>query len=60
MQRFARQKTEDGPDPSANWGKDVGVTDIEDPDDEDYMPIPDVGSVPATGKTLASIRDSPE
>ena len=56
-QRFARQKTEDGPDPSVNWGKGLAVTDTEDPDDEDYMPIPDVGSVPATGKTRASMQD---
>ena len=55
-QRFARQKTEDGPDPSAKWGKDLLVADTEDPDDEDYMPIPDVGSVPATGKTHASVQ----
>ena len=57
MQRFARQKTEDGSDPSANWGKDLVATDAEDPDDEDYMPIPDVGSVPASGKTRSSMQD---
>ena len=54
VQRFARQKTEDGPDPSAHWGKDLVVTDTEDPDNEDYMPIPDVGPGPASGKTCAS------
>ena len=56
-QRFARQKTEDGQDPSAKWGADLLVTDTEDPDDEDNMPIPDVGSVPASGKTRSSIQD---
>ena len=56
-QRFARQKTEDGHDPSVNWGVDLLVADSEDPDDEDNMPIPDVGSVPATGKTPYSVQD---
>ena len=54
---FARQKTEDGQDPSAKWGADLLVADTEDPDDEDNMPIPDVGSVPASGKTRSSIQD---
>ena len=63
VQRFARQNAEDGPDPSAKWGKDLAganpedPADPEDPDHEDYMPIPAVGSVPATGKTRASLRD---
>ena len=57
VQRFARQKTEDGPDPSANWGADLAVADTEDPDDEDHMSIPDVGTVPASGKIRASMRD---
>ena len=56
-QRFARQKTEDGQDPSTKWGADLLVADTEDPDDEDNMPIPDVGSVPASGKTRSSIQD---
>ena len=56
-QRFARQKIEDGQDPSAKWGADLLVADTEDPDDEDNMPIPDVGSVPALGKTRSSIED---
>ena len=30
---------------------------MEDPDDEDNMPIPDVGSVPTSGKTRSSIQD---
>ena len=30
---------------------------MEDPDNEDYMSIPDVGSVPVMGKTRASMRD---
>ena len=63
VQRFAWQKAEDGPDPSAQWGKVLAGTnpedpeDPEDPDNEDYMPIPDVGSVPATGKPRAPLRD---
>ena len=56
-QRFARQKTEDGQDPSAKWGADILVADTEDLDDEDNMPIPDVGSIPASGKTRSSIQD---
>ena len=59
MQRFARQKTEDGPDTSAKWGKDLVFTDTEDPNNEDYLPIPNVGPGPASGKTCASesLRD---
>ena len=58
MQRFGRQKKEDGTDPAANWGKDRVDPNTEDPNDEDNMPIPDVGSIPATGKTrISSIRD---
>ena len=51
MQRFGGQLTEDGEDPSARWGKDRVDADSEDPDDEDNMPIPDVSSLSATGKT---------
>ena len=58
MQRFRRQKKEDGSDPAANWGADRVEADTEDPDDEDNVLIPDVGSIPATGKTrVSSIRD---
>ena len=58
MQRFGRQLKEDGPNPAAHWGADRVEADSEDPDDEDNMPIPDVGSVPATGKARdSSIRD---
>ena len=58
MQRFGRQLKEDGENPSANRGKDRVEADSEDPDDEDNMPIPDVGTVPDTGKTRASsLRD---
>ena len=56
-QRFGRQKTEDGQDPSAKWGADLLIADTEDPDDEDNMPIPNVGSVPASGKTHSSMQD---
>ena len=49
---------EDGENPSANWGKDRVEADLEDPDDDDNVPIPDVSTVPATGKTRASsLRD---
>ena len=59
VQRFLRQVSEDGPDPSTKWGKDRAESDTEDPDSEDYMPIPDAGSGPAPGKTpaRAPIRD---
>ena len=53
----SRQKVEDGSDPAANWGADRVEADLEDPDDEDNVPIPAVGSVPATGKPRASLRD---
>ena len=56
-QRFARQKTEDGQDPSAKWGADLLIADTEVPDDEDNMSIPDVGFVPASGTTRSSIQD---
>ena len=58
-QRFARQVTEDGPDPSSKWGKDRTGSDAEDPDSEDFMPIPDAGSSPVLGKLPAQdpLRD---
>ena len=58
MQRFGRQLKEDGQDPSAHWGKDRVEAELEDPDNDDNVPIPDVGSIPVTGKTRASsLRD---
>ena len=58
MQRFGRQAKEDGPNPAAHWGKYRIKADSEDPDDEDNVPIPDVGSIPATGKAhVSSARD---
>ena len=58
MQRFARQKAEDGSDPAANWGADRVEADSEDLDDEANVPIPAAEPGPATGKTRASsIRD---
>ena len=51
MQRFARQATEDGANPSAKWGQDLPapvIAEVEDPDDEDHMPIPAAGA-PASG-----------
>ena len=61
MQRFTRQKTEDGENPSAKWGQDIpapAVTEVDDPDDEDQLPIPAAGA-PTSGKprARASIRD---
>ena len=46
MQRFGRQLKEDGENPSANWGKDRVEADLEDPDNDDNVPIPDVGTIP--------------
>ena len=40
MQLFERQKAEDGPDPSSKWGPDHTEHDLEDPDNEDNVPIP--------------------
>ena len=58
MQRFARQKAEDGSDPAANWGADRVEADSEDPDDEDNVPIPPAIPGSAMGKTCASsLRD---
>ena len=54
MQRFTRQKVEDGSDPAANWGADRVEADLEDPDDEDNVPIPAAIPGPAMGKTHAS------
>ena len=48
----------DGPDPTAKWGADRVEADSEDPDNDDNMPIPDVGSIPAAGKArVSSVRD---
>ena len=62
MQRLARQVNEDGLDPSSKWAKDREDSDTEDPDSEDYMPIPHAGTGPAPGKTPArdSLRDWPD
>src|SRR5664279_4261048 len=48
--------------PQANGGKDREDSDTEDPDSEDYMPIPDAGTGPAPGKTPARdpLRDWPD
>ena len=61
MQLFARQVQEDGEDPSTKWGQDIpapDVAEVEDPDDEDQLPIPAAGA-PISGKprARASIRD---
>ena len=58
MQRFTRQVSEDGSDPTANWGADRVKANSEHPDDEDNVPIPAAVPGPATGKTrISSIRD---
>ena len=50
MQRVARQLDEDGPNPCIKWAQDRIGSDLEDPDSEHHMSIPDVGSVPVSGK----------
>ena len=58
IQRFSRQRIEDGSDPSATWGPDRTEADAQDPDDDDNVPIPLAVPGPATGKTRASsLRD---
>ena len=59
MQRFTRQETEDGPDPSTKWGPDHTIADTVDLDNEDNVPIPLAGAGAAPGKTHArgSMRD---
>ena len=58
IQRFPRQATEDGSDPSATWGPDRVEADAVDPDDDDNVPIPVATPGPAAGKTRASsLRD---
>ena len=56
--------TEDGDNPASKWGKDRVDSDMEDPDSEDHMPIPDahaanidsaLGNIPAH-----PIRDWPD
>ena len=56
-QRLPRQVNEDGLDPE--WGQDRQDSDTEDPDSEDYMPIPHAGPGPVPGKAPArdSLRD---
>ena len=55
LQRFLRQQAEDGDDPSASWGADlpIPITEGEDLDDEDNLPILDAKQ-PASAKTRAS------
>ena len=62
VQRLARQLNEDGLDPSSKWGQDRKDSDMEDPDSEDYMPIPDAGTGPVSGKAPArdSLRNWPD
>ena len=58
IQRFPRQTIEDGSDPPATWGPDRTEADVEDPDDDDNVPIPLAVPSPVTGKTRASsLRD---
>lgn len=62
MQKLTRQVNEDGLDPSSTWGRDREASDTEDPDSEDYMPIPHAGTGPVPGKAPArdSLRDWPD
>ena len=55
LQSFARQAIEDEENLSATWGQDLpapAITEVEDPDAEDHMPIPAAGT-PASGKSQA-------
>ena len=61
-QIFDRQRIEDGPDPASKCAPDRATYDLEDPDNEDYVPIPLVIASTPPGKTRArgSIRDWPD
>ena len=61
-----RQDVEDGPDPSVHWGEDLPAPEagVEDPDDDDNVPIPEARQperTRASGKqpvqASSSIRD---
>ena len=54
VQMLPRQVNEDGLNPQ--WAQDRPDSDTEDPDSEDYMPIPHAGQAAAPGKAPA--RDS--
>ena len=60
LQKFVLQLVEDGENPSAKWGAylPIPATEVEDPDDEDNIPIP-AATTSASGKpqARASIRD---
>ena len=50
FQIFARKEIEDGRTPCTKWALDRIGSDLDDPDSEDHMPIPDAGPVPVSGK----------
>ena len=56
-QLFAWQDAEDGPDPSSKWGVDREDLGGEDPDNEDYMPIPVAQPAPGNSSARAPLRE---
>ena len=56
-QLFARQDEEDGPDPSSKWGVDREDPGGDDPDSEDYMPIPAAQQAPGNSSARAPLRE---
>jgi len=56
LQLFARQDDEDGPDPSLKWAEDRADPGGEDPDNEDYMPIPAAQPAPGNPPARAPLR----
>ena len=57
LQLFARQDEEDGPDPPSKWGVDREDPGGDDPDSEDYMPIPAAQQAPGKSSTRAPLRE---
>ena len=59
MQTFDRQQIEDGPDPVSKCAPDRTTPDLEDPDNEDHVPIPlaVAGTPPGKPHARRSIKD---
>ena len=59
MQLFSRQQTEDGPDLASKCAPDHADLDMEEPDNEDHLPIPLAvpGGPPGKTRDRSSIRD---
>ena len=58
MQKFERQKSEDGPNPSSKWGPDRTTYDQVDPDGEDTIPVPLTRRVPTKHSAPSLKRDT--